>query len=120
MKELPKVYNSREVEDAIYKEWETSGFFNPDTTVQTGLKPVCTNYFSISMPPPNATGELHLGHAAMLALQDIMTRYHRMLGDTTLWLPGTDHASIATQNKVEKLLQKEKGLSRHDLGRANF
>ncbi|HPU94733.1 MAG TPA: valine--tRNA ligase, partial [Candidatus Gracilibacteria bacterium] len=99
-------------EDAIYKKWESSGAFTPE--ISKGKKP-----FVISMPPPNATGQLHLGHAIMLALQDIMIRYHRMKGDSALWLPGTDHAAIATQNKVEKLLS-EKGISRHDLGREKF
>jgi len=117
-KELDKAYEAKKYEDAIYKKWESSGAFTPevpnDTKSEDSKKP-----FVISMPPPNATGQLHLGHAIMLALQDIMTRYHRMKGDATLWLPGTDHAAIATQNKVEKLLA-EKGISRHDLGREKF
>ncbi|MBT4055693.1 class I tRNA ligase family protein, partial [Candidatus Peregrinibacteria bacterium] len=108
-KQLPKTYNAQKYEDSIYKKWEDSGLFSPE--MKKGKKP-----FVISMPPPNATGQLHLGHASMLALQDIMTRYHRMKGDPSLWLPGTDHAAIATQNKVEQLLAK-KGVSRHDLGR---
>ncbi len=110
--ELPKAYQSKDHEDNIYKTWEKSGLFTPK--VEEDKKP-----FVIMMPPPNATGTLHLGHAVMLALQDIMTRYHRMKGEPTLWLPGTDHASIATQNKVEKLIA-EQGLTRHKLGRSEF
>lgn len=112
--ELPKAYNPREVEDAIYKKWEDSGLFNPDKNKKKGKE-----HFSMVLPPPNVTGILHVGHAVMLALQDIMTRFHRMRGDDTLWLPGTDHAAIATQTKVEKIL-KEKGQSRHSLGREKF
>jgi len=109
---LSKAYNAGSHEDRIYKEWEASGLFTPKRS--KNKKP-----FTIMMPPPNATGTLHLGHAVMLALQDVMTRYHRMKGDATLWLPGTDHASIATQNKVERILA-EKGESRHSLGRPAF
>ncbi len=114
MSELPKAYNAAEYEDAIYKRWEESGFFNPDNLKKTKKS------FSIVMPPPNATGALHVGHAVMLALEDLMVRYHRMKGDDTLWIPGTDHASIATQNKVEKILLETEGKTRQDLGRAEF
>lgn len=110
--EMPKAYDAKQHEDLIYKAWEEKGLFQPKA--KKGGKS-----FSIIMPPPNATGTLHLGHAVMLALEDIMTRYHRMKGDTTLWLPGTDHAAIATQNKVEKLLS-QKGITRFDLGRKDF
>lgn len=110
---LPKIYSANEYEDSIYKQWEESGAFNPDNA-DPKAKP-----FSIAMPPPNATGTLHIGHTMMLVLQDLMIRYHRMIGDKTLWLPGTDHASIATQNKVEKMLAQE-GLTRHQLGREQF
>lgn len=110
--DLEKAYEAKKYEDSIYAQWEHSGLFSPKR--KKGKKP-----FTIVMPPPNATGTLHLGHAVMLALEDIMIRYHRMKGDPTLWIPGTDHASIATQNKVEKLLA-EKGLTRHDLGREKF
>jgi len=114
-KEIPKAYNSQEVEDDIYKKWEESGFFNPDN-----LKlPEGAEKFSISMPPPNATGVLHLGHASFLTHQDLMTRYNRMKQKNTLWLPGTDHASIATQTKVEKIIAKE-GKTKYDLGREKF
>ena len=112
MPEIPKAYNPSDYEDAIYKKWEESGLFSPK--IDKEKKP-----FTISIPPPNATGTLHLGHAIMLAIEDIMIRYHRMKGDPTLWVPGTDHAAIATQNKVEKLLA-EKGKTRHDLGREAF
>src|SRR3989338_6058686 len=111
---LPKSYSAGEHEDRIYALWEKSGFFNPDNLEGKRERP-----FSIAMPPPNATGTLHIGHCMMLVLQDLMIRYHRMIGDKALWLPGTDHASIATQNKVEKLLAKE-GRTRHDLGREKF
>jgi len=112
MKEIPKAYNAQEVENKIYQTWEKSGFFNPDNL--TGNKT-----FSISMPPPNATGQLHIGHAMFLTLQDIMIRYHRLLGEKTLWVPGTDHAAIATNAKVEKILAAE-GKSKHDLGQDKF
>ncbi|KKU80451.1 MAG: Valine-tRNA ligase [Candidatus Peregrinibacteria bacterium GW2011_GWA2_47_7] len=112
MADIAKAYNPEEHEDAIYKQWEDHGSFKPQKTKDA--KP-----FTISIPPPNATGTLHLGHAIMLALEDIMIRYHRMRGDAALWVPGTDHAGIATQNKVEKLLA-EKGKTRHDLGREAF
>ncbi len=115
MPELPKAYNPKEVEDKIYQKWEKSGYFNPDKLPRQGR-----DVFSIVMPPPNVTGTLHLGHAVMLALEDILIRYHRMKGDKTLWLPGTDHAAIATQTKVEKLLKEKEGKSRHDLGREKF
>ncbi len=117
-KEIPKAYDPQEVEDKIYKTWEKSGFFNPNSFV--GNRHTCSlQNFSISMPPPNATGVLHLGHASMLAYQDLMIRYNRMKGKNTLWLPGTDHASIATQTKVEKIIAKE-GKTKYDLGREKF
>ena len=109
---LPKVYNSKDYENDVYKIWEESGFFNPDN-----LK--AKKSFTISMPPPNATGILHLGHAATLTYEDLMIRYKRLKGYKTLYLPGTDHAAIATQTKVEKILDKE-GLDRHTLGRDKF
>ena len=115
MKEIPKAYDPKEVEDKIYKKWEESGYFNPDKL--PGQRP---DYFSIAMPPPNATGTLHTGHASMLAYQDLMIRYNRLAGKKTLWLPGTDHASIATQTKVENILYKEEKKTRHDLGREKF
>ncbi len=111
---LDKTYNPKSTEKEIYQRWERSGFFNPDKLPGKRTKP-----FSISMPPPNVTGELHLGHATGLTLEDIMTRYHRMLGDRTLYLPGTDHAGISTQIMVERLIAKE-GINRDKLGREQF
>ncbi len=112
MQELPKTYDHRQVEERIYKMWEEGGFFTPK--IDPAKKP-----FVISMPPPNVTGELHLGHAITASIEDLMIRYHRMKGDPTLWVPGEDHAGIATQNVVERELAKE-GLTRHDLGREKF
>ncbi len=109
---MDKAYNHKVFEDEIYKKWEDSGSFTPK--IEEGKKP-----FVISMPPPNVTGKLHIGHGMYVTLEDIMARYHRMRGEPTLWLPGTDHAGIATQNVVEKQLSKE-GLRRHDLGREKF
>ena len=114
-KELPKAYCPKDHEDKIYEEWEKSGYFNPDNLDCTDE---AENY-SIVMPPPNVTGVLHMGHAAMIVFQDILIRSNRMRGKRTLWIPGTDHASIATTAKVEKIL-KEEGLTRHELGREKF
>ena len=112
-KELPKIYDPQEVEGKIYQTWMDAGCFkaapNPDK------KP-----FSIVMPPPNVTGQLHMGHAMDDAMQDMLTRYKRMQGYEALWMPGTDHAGIATQIKVEEELRKNEGLTRHDLGREKF
>jgi len=114
-RELPKAYEPSQYEDGIYKKWKKSGYFNPDNLA---LAKEAGSY-SIVMPPPNVTGQLHIGHAETLALEDILIRYHRMKGDRTLWLPGMDHAAIATQTKVERNL-KEEGLDRHKLGRKEF
>src|SRR3990167_343918 len=116
---LKKPYNPKETEERIYKLWEDSGFFNPDVCIKKGIIKADAEYFSIVLPPPNVTGNLHTGHALMLVIQDIMVRYARMQGKKTLWLPGTDHAAIATQSKVEKLLEKE-GIRKNDLGREKF
>jgi len=110
--EMPKNYDHRTVEERLYAWWENSGYFTPK--IDHDKKP-----FVISMPPPNVTGELHLGHAITAALQDLMIRYHRMLGQPTLWLPGEDHASIAAQYVVEKSIANE-GLTRVGLGRDKF
>lgn len=110
--DLPTVYDPKETEESIYKFWENGEYFKADAKSK---KPS----YSIVIPPPNVTGVLHMGHALDETLQDILTRYHRMAGFETLWLPGTDHAGIATQNVVEKML-REKGLSRYDLGREKF
>lgn len=119
-KELSKAYEPKQYEDKIYKHWEKSGFFNPDVCIKKGVAKPDAPHFSIVLPPPNVTGTLHMGHAAMLAIEDVMVRYHRMKGDRTLWVPGTDHAAVATQSKVEKILIKETGQTRHDLGRDQF
>ena len=108
-------YNPGETEDRIYELWEKSGFFNPDNLPERHQKP-----FSIILPPPNATGTLHVGGSLMTVIQDIIIRYKRMAGFKTLWLPGTDHAAIASNSKVEKILYKEEGKSRHNIGREAF
>ena len=112
MIELEKSYDASKVEDKIYQTWLDSGYFNPDN--------LNGEPYTIIMPPPNVTGTLHIGHALMLVVEDILIRYKRMNGFKTLWLPGTDHAAIATQSKVEKLLDKEEGKRKHDLGRDEF
>ncbi len=117
---LLKPYDSKETEDHIYKLWEDSGFFNPDVCIEKGVTKKDADPFSIMLPPPNVTGVLHIGHASMLTIEDIMVRFARMKGMRTLWLPGTDHAAIATQSKVEKILEKEEGKRKTDLGREEF
>ena len=110
--DLPTRYNSNQIEDKWYKFWEERGYFK--ARVNPNKKPFC-----IVIPPPNITGILHMGHALNNTIQDILIRYHRMQGQETLWMPGTDHAGIATQNVVEKEIAKE-GLKREDLGREKF
>ncbi len=117
---LLKPYNPADTEDRIYQMWEESGYFNPDTCVEKGIVKNGSKPFSIVLPPPNVTGTLHIGHAAMLVIEDIMVRFARMQGRETLWLPGTDHAAIATQSKVEKIIEKEEGKRKGDLGREEF
>ncbi len=112
-RELPKTYDPHECEDRLYQYWEESGFFNAE--VNPDKKP-----FTIVIPPPNVTGQLHMGHAFDETLQDTLIRFKRMQGYEALWLPGTDHAGIATQIKVEEALRKEEGLTRYDLGREEF
>ncbi len=114
MSELNPQYNPKEVEEKIYKLWEESGYFNPDKLPKTKK-----GAYTIVVPPPNITGSLHMGHALNATIQDIIIRKKRMEGYKTLWLPGTDHAGIATQNVVEKDLTKQ-GISRDDLGREKF
>ena len=97
--------------------WEKSDFFNPDTCIEKGVTDKDAETFSIVLPPPNVTGTLHMGHAAMLAVEDILVRYNRMQGKRTLWIPGTDSAAVATQEKVEKMLYKEEKKTRYDIGR---
>ena len=113
MKELPKVYEPQQVEGRIYRMWMDHDCFK--ATPNPDKKP-----FSIVMPPPNVTGQLHMGHAMDATLQDILTRFKRMQGYEALWLPGTDHAGIATQIKVEEELRTKEGLTRYDLGREKF
>ncbi len=115
--EMPKRYNPNEVEDDIYAKWLNSGYFTPENLPDLKNR---KDIFSIVLPPPNVTGTLHMGHAVMLALQDAMVRFARMSGARTLWLPGTDHAAIATESKVEKILIDRDGKTRHDLGREKF
>ncbi|MCL6625909.1 MAG: class I tRNA ligase family protein, partial [Alicyclobacillus shizuokensis] len=110
---LPPVYDPKAVERNMYALWESEGVFRAGRN--PGLQP-----FSIVMPPPNVTGVLHLGHAWDNTLQDIIVRYRRMLGLDVLWVPGTDHAGIATQARVEKALREEEGVTRHQLGREAF
>ena len=111
--ELPKVYSPSEFEDRIYKNWSEKGYFTPDVNNPAP-------HFSVVIPPPNVTGQLHMGHALDETLQDILVRYKRMQGYNTLWVPGTDHAGIATQIKVEEQLRVNEGLTRYDLGREKF
>ena len=112
-KELPKVYEPREVEGRVYEMWEKNGCFE-------GRRDPDKRPFTIVMPPPNVTGQLHMGHAMDCTLQDILIRFKRMQGYAALWVPGTDHAGIATQIKVEEELRKSEGLTRYDLGREKF
>ena len=120
MKELPKQYNPKESENDIYKKWEESGYFNPDRMIQDKIISNDSPPFSIVLPPPNVTGTLHIGHGIMLAIEDAFVRFYRMKNHKTLWIPGTDHAAIATQAKVEKELYKKEKKNRHDLGRDKF
>ena len=113
MRELPKVYDPASVEKKVYDMWQKGGYFKG--VIDPEKKP-----FSIVMPPPNVTGQLHMGHALDATLQDILIRYKRMQGYAALWLPGTDHAGIATQIKVEEELRNNEGLTRYDLGREKF
>ncbi|MFN8496600.1 MAG: valine--tRNA ligase [Anaerolineae bacterium] len=118
-RELPKTYDPHAVEEPLYQWWEENGYFKPETQVAAGQSSWDAPTFTIGMPPPNVTGALHIGHAMTATVEDIMTRYHRMRGDLTLWVPGSDHAGIATQAVVERRLADE-GLTRHDLGREKF
>ncbi len=112
MDRIPKAYNAADVEERIYKFWMDGGYFTPK--IDPDKRP-----FVVIMPPPNVTGELHLGHALTAAVEDVLCRWHRMLGEPTLWLPGKDHAGIATQWVVEQQLARE-GTSRQELGREKF
>ena len=112
--QLSGAYDASLVEDPIYAFWEDNGWFRPTEGADSDAEP-----FTVIMPPPNVTGVLHLGHAVTLTIEDALIRWHRMLGEPTLWLPGLDHAGIATQSVVEQQLARE-GLTRHDLGRETF
>ena len=116
---LPKAYDFKATEDRIYIFWEENGFFSPSNAPQEPGFDSSIEPFVISIPPPNVTGELHLGHAMFVSMEDLMIRYHRMKGIPTLWLPGSDHAGIATQLQIEKSLRKE-GLTREQVGRDEF
>lgn len=121
MLELDKNYEAAKYEADIYKKWLDSGYFNPDNLAKDGItaEGEAGRPFTIVLPPPNVTGTLHVGHALGVTIQDILIRYRRMQGRRALWLPGTDHAAIATQSKVEKILEKE-GTRKTDLGREAF
>ena len=115
--ELEKAYNPKDFEDRLYTRWETEGYFKPSSDEDSPIHDRCKccnqSTYAVVIPPPNVTGVLHMGHGLNNTLQDIVVRYHRMKGDDTLWLTGTDHAGIATQNVVERRLKKE-GLRRQD------
>ena len=110
---MEKTYNPSAIEKAIYEEWEKSGYFKPSMDASRPS-------YSICLPPPNVTGSLHMGHAFQQTIMDILIRYHRMLGDNTLWQAGTDHAGIATQMVVERKIAAEEGKTRQDYGRDAF
>ncbi len=111
---LTKPYEPEETEARIYNIWQEGNYFSPKSNKEIQKK---GQVFSMVLPPPNVTGTLHIGHASTVTIEDIMVRYNRMLGAETVWVPGTDHAAIATQSKVEGIIYKEEGLRRHDLGR---
>jgi valyl-tRNA synthetase len=117
--ELPKTYDFKTTESRIYKMWEKGGYFKPWNDPNKPDFDPNVEPFVISIPPPNVTGELHLGHAMFVSMEDLMIRYHRMKSYSTLWVPGSDHAGIATQLQVEKMLRKE-GTSREEIGREEF
>ena len=112
-KNLSKTYSPKEFEERIYKMWEESGSFHAE--IDEKKKP-----FTIVMPPPNITGQLHMGHALDQTLQDVLTRWKRMQGYSALWLPGSDHASIATEVKVVEKIRSEEGLEKEDIGREEY
>ena len=111
-KELEKIYNPKDFEERIYQNWEEKGYFTPQ--IDENKTP-----YTIVIPPPNITGQLHMGHAVDNTLQDILIRWRRMQGYCTLWLPGTDHASIATEAKIVEAMRKE-GVTKEDIGRDGF
>src|SRR5512147_3206171 len=117
--QLPKAYDFRSTEPRIYAMWEKGGYFKPSNDPNQPDFDPTKKPFVISIPPPNVTGELHLGHAMFVSMEDLMIRYHRMKGLPTLWVPGSDHASIATQLQVERALARE-GITREQIGREEF
>ena len=118
--ELPKAYDFKSTEPRIYAMWEAGGFFKPRNDPNKPDFDPSVKPFVISIPPPNVTGELHLGHAMFVSVEDLMVRYHRMKGIPTLWVPGTDHAGIATQLMVERNLLQTEEVTREELGRDEF
>jgi valyl-tRNA synthetase len=116
---MPKAYEHLRVEEELYEWWDHQGFFRPETQIERGQAVAGAAPFVISMPPPNVTGALHLGHAITSSIEDLLIRYHRMTGKPTLWVPGTDHAGIATQSVVERKLEQQ-GQSRLEIGRERF
>jgi len=117
--QLPKAYDFKSTEKRLYSWWEEQGYFQPSNDPKKPNFDHTKKPFVISIPPPNITGELHLGHAMFVSIEDLMIRYHRMKGEPTLWVPGSDHAGIATQLQIEKALKNE-GLTREDIGRDAF
>ena len=111
-KEINKIYNPTEVEEKWYSQWEKEGLFEPTDDENA-------DSFTIMIPPPNVTGILHIGHILNNTIQDVLVRRARMMGKNTLWLPGTDHASIATESKVTKMLS-DKGINKYEIGRENY
>ena len=118
--ELPKAYDFKSTESRIYAMWETGGYFKPHNDPNNADFDPNVEPFVISIPPPNVTGELHLGHAMFVSVEDLMVRYHRMKGFSTLWVPGTDHAGIATQLMVERDILKNEEVTREEMGREEF
>ena len=119
MKELDKTYDHRKIEKNLYQWWEKEGFFKPEKSKELGITNSSSKRYCITIPLPNVTGQLHLGHAITISLEDLMTRYERMRQKETLYIPGTDHAGIATQNVVERELLKQ-GIKRKEIGREKF
>ena len=119
-KELPKAYDFKSTEPRIYEMWEKGGFFKPHNDPNKPDFDPTIEPFVITIPPPNVTGELHIGHAMFVSIEDLMVRYHRMKGYSTLWVPGTDHAGIATQLMVERDILRTEEVTREEIGREEF
>src|SRR5512145_444570 len=118
--ELPKAYDFKSTEPRIYEMWETGGYFKPHNDPNKPDFDPAVEPFVIAIPPPNVTGELHIGHPMFVSIEDLMVRYHRMKGFSTLWVPGTDHAGIATQLMVERDILKNEEVTREEIGREEF